>query len=64
MRTGKLSREDYEAVDAQLRAEAIEMLDRLQALERAEAMRAATRRRRGRGRAAEAPSRDADQVTS
>jgi hypothetical protein len=37
MRTGKLSREDYEAVDAALRAEALEVLDRLQALERAEA---------------------------
>ncbi|HEX5223769.1 MAG TPA: hypothetical protein VFW29_01440 [Solirubrobacteraceae bacterium] len=33
-RTGKLSREDYEAVDAGLRAEAIEILDRI---ERAEA---------------------------
>jgi hypothetical protein len=29
-RTGKLSREDYEAIDAQLRAEAIEILDRLE----------------------------------
>jgi hypothetical protein len=34
LRTGKLSREDYEAVDAALRAEALEVLDRLQALER------------------------------
>jgi hypothetical protein len=34
MRTGKLSREDYEAVDAALREEALEVLDRLQALER------------------------------
>ena len=33
MRTGKLSREDYEAVDGALRAEALEVLDRLQALE-------------------------------
>ncbi len=32
-RTGKLSPEDYEAVDAALRAEAIELLDALQALE-------------------------------
>jgi hypothetical protein len=32
-RTGKLSSEDYEAVDATLRAEAIEILDALQALE-------------------------------
>ncbi len=30
-RTGKLSREDYEAVDRALRAEAIEILNRLQA---------------------------------
>jgi hypothetical protein len=36
MRTGKLAREDYEAVDAALRAEALEVLDRLQALEREE----------------------------
>ncbi|MFI4989673.1 MAG: hypothetical protein ACHQHO_01990 [Solirubrobacterales bacterium] len=34
MRTGKLSQEDYEAVDGALRAEALELLDRLQALER------------------------------
>lgn len=30
-RTGKLSREDYEAVDAALRTEAVEILDRLEA---------------------------------
>ncbi len=36
MRTGKLSREDYEAVDGALRAEALEVLNRLQALEREE----------------------------
>jgi hypothetical protein len=30
-RTGKLSREDYEAIDAELRAEAIEILNRLEA---------------------------------
>ena len=30
-RTGKLSRADYEAVDAALRGEAVEILDRLQA---------------------------------
>ena len=29
-RTGKLSREDYEAIDAQLRKEAIDILDRLE----------------------------------
>ena len=32
-RTGKLSTEDYEAVDGALRAEALEILDRLEALE-------------------------------
>ena len=31
-RTGKLSREDYEAVDGALRAEAVEILNRLDAL--------------------------------
>jgi hypothetical protein len=35
-RTGKLSREDYEAVDGALRAEAIEILDSMEALEREE----------------------------
>jgi flagellar biosynthesis/type III secretory pathway M-ring protein FliF/YscJ len=33
-RTGKLSREDYEAIDATLRAEAIEILNRLEPGER------------------------------
>jgi hypothetical protein len=32
-RTGKLSREDYEAVDSSLRAEALAILDGLEALE-------------------------------
>ena len=32
-RTGKLSREDYEAVDGSLRSEAVEILDRLEASE-------------------------------
>jgi hypothetical protein len=32
-RTGKLSREDYERIDAALRAEAIEILDRIEAEE-------------------------------
>jgi hypothetical protein len=32
LRTGKLSRADYEAVDGALRGEALELLDRLQAL--------------------------------
>jgi hypothetical protein len=36
MRMGKLSQEDYEAVDAGLRAEALELLDRLQELEKAD----------------------------
>ena len=36
-RTGKLSEEDYAATDGALRAEALEILDRLQALEREEA---------------------------
>lgn len=34
-RTGKLSREDYDAVNGALRAEAVEILDRLEALESA-----------------------------
>jgi hypothetical protein len=33
-RTGKLSREDYEAIDAELRAEAIAILNRLERLSR------------------------------
>jgi flagellar biosynthesis/type III secretory pathway M-ring protein FliF/YscJ len=33
LRTGKLSREDYEAIDSGLRAEALELLDRLEALD-------------------------------
>jgi hypothetical protein len=33
-RTGKLSNQDYEAVNGALRAEALEILDRLEALER------------------------------
>ena len=32
-RTGKLSREDYEAIDSELRAEAIEILNRLESAE-------------------------------
>ncbi|MHB8233905.1 MAG: hypothetical protein ACYDHT_04555 [Solirubrobacteraceae bacterium] len=39
-RTGKLSAGDYEAIDATLRAEALEILNRLQALEEREALRA------------------------
>jgi hypothetical protein len=31
-RTGKLSREDYQAIDGELRAEAVEILDRLEGL--------------------------------
>jgi hypothetical protein len=33
-RTGKLSREDYETIDGALRAEAVEILNRLPALEK------------------------------
>jgi flagellar biosynthesis/type III secretory pathway M-ring protein FliF/YscJ len=33
LRTGKLSREDYDATDGALRSEALEILDRLQALD-------------------------------
>jgi hypothetical protein len=33
-RTGKLSREDYGAIDGELRAEAIEILDRIEAEDR------------------------------
>jgi hypothetical protein len=36
-RTGKLSLEDYEAVDGSLRSEAVEILDRLQGSEAADA---------------------------
>ena len=36
-RTGKLSREDYEAIDGELRMEAIEILDRLEADQGAQA---------------------------
>jgi hypothetical protein len=32
LRTGKLSRDDYDAIDGGLRAEALEILDRLEAL--------------------------------
>ena len=33
LRTGKLSREDYEAIDSGLRAEALELLDRLETID-------------------------------
>jgi hypothetical protein len=33
LRTGKLSRADYDSIDAALRAEALQILDRLQALD-------------------------------
>ena len=33
-RTGKLSSDDYKAIDAELRAEALEILDQLEALDR------------------------------
>jgi hypothetical protein len=38
-RTGKLSREDFDAVNGSLRAEAVAILDRLEALEREQALR-------------------------
>jgi hypothetical protein len=59
MRTGKLSREDFEAVDAGLRAEALEVLDRLQALERDEGDAAS---QAGGGRSTEADDHDTDQA--
>jgi hypothetical protein len=40
LRTGKLSREDYEAIDGALRTEALEILDRLEALDGRSAVRA------------------------
>jgi hypothetical protein len=58
MRTGKLSREDYEAVDGALRAEALEVLDRLQALERDEEDAGAPQA--ADGRSAEAAGRETD----
>jgi hypothetical protein len=72
-RTGKLSDEDYAATDGALRAEAVEILDRLQALEesdrqrdnteRAEDAARETRRREDGDRDAQAGSR-ASQVSS
>jgi hypothetical protein len=44
-RTGKLSREDFDAVNGSLRAEAVEILDRLEALEREQAEREQALRR-------------------
>ena len=41
LRTGKLSDDDYQSIDQTLRAEAIEILDRLDQAEAAEAQRAA-----------------------
>jgi hypothetical protein len=43
LRTGKLSREDYETIDGDLRAEALELLDRLDALDREQRDNAADR---------------------
>jgi hypothetical protein len=43
LRTGKLSREDYETIDGELRAEALETLDRLDALARGHVADAADR---------------------
>ena len=42
-RTGKLSRSDYELVDRELRAEALEILNRLERLEAEELARAGSR---------------------
>jgi hypothetical protein len=43
LRTGKLSREDYDAIDGGLRAEALEILDRLDELDREDRTKAADR---------------------
>jgi len=63
MRTGKLSREDYEAIDGALRAEALELLDQLQALDRGDPGQALaggeTEGREGEPKADEPPSSDA-----
>jgi hypothetical protein len=58
MRTGKLSREDYESVDGALRAEALEVLNRLQALERDEDNASASQA--ADGRSTEGAGREAD----
>jgi hypothetical protein len=42
-RTGKLSRSDYELIDRELRAEALEILNRLERLEAEELARAGSR---------------------
>jgi hypothetical protein len=49
LRTGKLSRKDYETTDGALRAEALEILDRLQALEDRVAAPAGAEPREGEG---------------
>jgi hypothetical protein len=48
-RTGKLSREDYEAIDADLRTEAIDILNRLQPAERQAAAQPEEQSRSGPG---------------
>jgi len=58
MRTGKLSRDDYEAVDGALRSEALELLNRLQALERDEDHAGASQA--ADGRSAKAAGRETD----
>jgi len=58
LRTGKLSREDYDAVDAALRAEALDVLDRLQALEREEGADAGEGARETQGGSAGVAGRD------
>ncbi|HWG08462.1 MAG TPA: hypothetical protein VN672_05595 [Solirubrobacteraceae bacterium] len=52
LRTGKLSRADYEAVDGVLRAEALELLNRLQALDSGEGAEGGGDRGEGAGGAA------------
>jgi hypothetical protein len=57
-RTGKLSTEDYAATDGALRAEAVEILDRLEAVEEGEAAEAAADAQ------ADAETAEADSETS
>jgi hypothetical protein len=58
MRTGKLSREDYEAVDGALRAEALEVLNQLQTLEREEGNAGPSQAADGRSAGATGPDAD------
>jgi hypothetical protein len=49
LRTGKLSRADHESIDRTLRAEALDILDRLQAVERADGGEAKDAKQAGEG---------------